>query len=356
MQLTNISLIDQLRITESDVADRMDLLEFSYNDKQLLASCAVFIEDELTSIVSDFYEIQTTNDEITLLIGDADTLEKLKAAQTNYISSLFSGEYDLDYVNNRLRIGMVHKRIGVEPKLYLSAVKLLKNIICKALEKNIAEPEVLKNTELALEKLIYFDVTLVFDTYIRSMVSEIETSRAKIEDYSHDLERKIAERTKQLDELSRKDPLTRLYNRRSFEKQLNHELARGKRTKTSLSLVYFDVDNFKQINDSSGHNAGDTVLVTIADTLLSVCREIDFPCRLGGDEFCVILPNSSRENAESFCERFIDHIKTTKPSYTLSIGLVINDPDFPASADELVARADALMYESKKEKGFYISQ
>lgn len=356
MRLTNISLIDQLRITEAEISDRMNLLEFTFADKGLLRACSHFMEEELSNIVSDFYDVQTKNDDITLLIGDSGTLENLKNAQINYISSLFSGHYGLNYVNNRLRIGIIHKRIGVEPKLYLSAIKLLENIICKALEKNISDASVLSSTKKALEKLIYFDITLVFDTYIRSMVSEIESSKSKVEEYSHDLERKIAERTKQLDELSQRDPLTNLYNRRSFEEQLHQELARGKRTGSSLSLVYFDVDKFKLINDKKGHSAGDQVLISIADTLLAKCRELDSPCRLGGDEFCIILPNCDQEYAEAFCHRIINELKKTKLLYSLSIGIVQSDPDHQIPAESLVAQADKLMYQSKKKEGFHISK
>jgi hypothetical protein len=84
------------------------------------------IEPHIDALVDKFYTLQTGITEIALLIGDADTLTRLRAAQRRYILDLFSGLYDLEYVNNRLRIGLVHKRIGVEPKLYLAAINTLK--------------------------------------------------------------------------------------------------------------------------------------------------------------------------------------------------------------------------------------
>ena len=120
--------------------------------------------------MDEFYLRQTEIDEISLLIGDADTLTRLRNAQRKYIVDLFAGNYDSECVNNRLRIGMVHKRIGVEPKLYLSAVRSLKDLIAEVLRDNITQEATLTETLKALDNLFYFDTTLVFDTYIGSLV------------------------------------------------------------------------------------------------------------------------------------------------------------------------------------------
>ncbi|MCW5211307.1 hypothetical protein VU04_00140 [Desulfobulbus sp. TB] len=111
-----------------------------------------------------FYEKQTSFEEIALIIGDADTLKRLITAQKKYIINLFSGKYDLEYVNNRLRIGLVHKRIGVEPKYYLSALKTLKDILTNIISNDISDNEVKKTTCDALDKILCFDTELVFDT------------------------------------------------------------------------------------------------------------------------------------------------------------------------------------------------
>jgi len=111
-------------------------------------------------------------------------LRRLHASQRQYVLDLFSGCTDQHYVNNRLRIGFVHKKIGVEPKLYLAAVRTLKDILFKALRRCISNPATLERTFQALDKLLYFDTTLVFDTYTRSLVSEIETERDRVEVYA----------------------------------------------------------------------------------------------------------------------------------------------------------------------------
>ena len=137
MRHTDTSLLEQMQISDVEIASRMDLLDLKKDALNMLSNHKLLIEDNIDIIVDEFYDKQTDIDEISLLIGDADTLMRLRNAQRKYVIDLFSGNYDSEYVNNRLRIGMVHKRIGVEPKLYLSAVKTLKELIVKVLKKNI---------------------------------------------------------------------------------------------------------------------------------------------------------------------------------------------------------------------------
>ena len=181
MRRTDQTLLEQMQLSDAEIARRMSLL--SLNDESLsqLASHRLLIELRIEEIVGAFYQAQTEIDEISLLIGDADTLRRLRDAQRHYVLDLFGGIYDAEYVNNRLRIGMVHKRIGVEPKLYLSAVRTLKEIICQTLRDEINDETVLVQTLDTLDKLIYFDTTLVFDTYIDSLIGEIQAAKRRTE-------------------------------------------------------------------------------------------------------------------------------------------------------------------------------
>jgi diguanylate cyclase len=200
MKKTQQTLLEQMAITEHEITRRKELLRFGHEEARLLSQCNSFIAEEIDAIVEEFYQIQTADHEISLIIGDADTLRRLHGTQRNYVLDLFSGRTDMEYVNNRLRIGLVHKRIGVEPKLYLSAVKMLKDIIDKALVRRIADQELLSRTRQALDKLFYFDTTLVFDTYTRSLLSEVETAKERVEEYAEGLEVQVAERTRELEE------------------------------------------------------------------------------------------------------------------------------------------------------------
>ena len=193
-------MVEQMGMADSEIRRRKALLLLGIEEAALLANCRAFIELQIEDIVAEFYRIQMSDPEISGLIGDADTLRRLHAAQRNYVIDLFSGSTDQKYVNNRLRIGIVHKQIGVEPKLYLAAVKTLKDILFKALARSVADSATLEKTCQALDKLLYFDMTLVFDTYTRSLVNEIEAEKERVEIYAASLELQVAERTRQLEE------------------------------------------------------------------------------------------------------------------------------------------------------------
>ena len=354
MKRVNQSLLMQMHLTDHEIVRRKELLALGDADIELLVRCRPIVEASIDVIVNEFYEEQTAIEEIALLIGDFDTLQRLHAAQRKYVLDLFSGFTDIDYVNNRLRIGLVHKRIGVEPKLYLSAVKTLKDIIGKTLEKSISDPELLAQTCQALDKLLFFDITLVFDTYIRSLISEIETAKERTENYARNLELQVAERTRQLKELSDRDPLSNLFNQRAFRDFLRRELAHAKRFSTPLALVYFDVDQFKQLNDQQGHPFGDSVIRFLGQTLLQEVRETDLACRYGGDEFCVILPECDIDAAEVVCGKIIDAFGAKYPEVTLSFGIAQTGPESYLEPDELIKLADKKMYEAKSQPGFQI--
>lgn len=351
MKLVEITLLEQMHINEAEIARRKALFGLGLAEEELLQSSHYHIAGEIDGLVAEFYKRQTSIDEIALVIGDADTLSRLKQAMKGYIDRLFSGTYDLDYVNNRLRIGLVHKRIGVEPKLYMSAMSELRGVLFPLIERKAGDKAPAINK--ALDKLLNLDITLVFDTYIRSLVQEVEAAKLKTEEYAQGLEEKVVERTLQLKEMARRDELTDLFNFKAFREILERDLALAQRSNTPLSLVYFDVDKFKIINDIHGHQAGDQVLKDVAKCLKNDLRETDAPCRYGGDEFCAILPGDSLETALKFCERFVDHAKGCL-NVTLSIGLAQTGPGHYVSADELIKLADAQMYKAKKVQGFHI--
>ena len=337
-------------LNEYEIEQRKQLFGFEARDAFILRGCHDLIAFELDGLLKKFHDFQTGVPEIVQLIGDSDTMSRLSSAQSHYILQLFSGDYGVSYVNDILRIGMVHKRIGVEPKLYFSAMLELKNILFHVLHQQLdSEEEYIKITR-ALEKLLMFDNTLVFDTYIHSLVSEVQIARHRAEDYARELEYKVMERTAQLEEQSRTDPLTGLLNVRHLQSIMNQVLKAAQRREEPVCFIYMDIDNFKPINDEMGHQAGDEVLKSIARIILSCCWEEDRSFRYGGDEFCILLPNCDAKQAEdAVCTRIRNALREKWDTLKISIGAVDTQPPEYASADELIRRADAAMYADKKQ-------
>ena len=161
---------------------------------------------------------------------------------------------------------------------------------------------------------------------------------------------------KKLHNLSITDELTGLYNRRGFFKLIEHHLKLAKRQNIKLMLLYADLDNLKEINDTMGHNKGDAVLVETANILKSTYRESDIIARIGGDEFVVFPVGTTEGQVEIIMERLQKNIDAynlqEEHGYKLSISVGVScfDPTSPLSADELLAEADKLMYSNKKNK------
>ena len=350
MKPTEQTLLEQMRITDFEVEHRKTLFSLSDADAQLLLSFKATIEEKIDSVVAEFYRMQTSISEIALLIGDADTLARLRSAQRRYILDLFSGVYDLEYVNNRLRIGLVHKRIGVEPKLYLSAIHTLKELLHRTVENESPVGANRNAITMAIDKLLLFDVTLVFETYIRSLVAEIETAKDKSEQYARSMEEKVKERTRQLEEMSRTDALTGLLNVRHLQEIVTTALRSAQRRFEPVSVVYIDVNDFKQINDTQGHQRGDEILRVIGQVVKETTRAEDSCIRYGGDEFCIVLNNCRQSQAhEQFVDRLLQLIRERLDGVTLSVGIAQTGPNDYVDASTLIRLADEKMYIAKRE-------
>jgi diguanylate cyclase (GGDEF)-like protein len=149
---------------------------------------------------------------------------------------------------------------------------------------------------------------------------------------------------------SRTDPLTGLANRRAFDERLRSEIARAGRHGQPLSVLVVDIDEFKRINDTWGHDKGDEVLVWVARFLQSQLRLTDIACRIGGDEFVVILPATARDGAEALVARLRETLGglrgTSEHPVNMSFGLAALGPGC-ATSEALVAAADRAMYAAK---------
>ncbi len=149
------------------------------------------------------------------------------------------------------------------------------------------------------------------------------------------------------------DGLTGLFNKSYFTYHLHEEFARSERYRQPFTLITLDLDNFKQVNDRYGHAAGDTLLIAIGGALRASSREVDVPCRCGGDEFMMILPQTSAEQGVVVAERLRAAINGVlwqrgySPLVSVSVG-VVGHPGAATSAAELAHRADQALYSAKQ--------
>ncbi|HVE73691.1 MAG TPA: sensor domain-containing diguanylate cyclase [Mycobacteriales bacterium] len=152
----------------------------------------------------------------------------------------------------------------------------------------------------------------------------------------------------QVQRLAATDGLTKIANRRTFESTLEREVARASRSSEQLSLVMLDLDNFKVLNDTHGHQAGDEVLRNVAAALTTECRDFDTAARYGGEEFAVVLPGCGPEEGRTIAERLRRAVASAPAvvPITASAG-VATFPEHANDADTLVRSADDALYSSK---------
>ena len=164
-------------------------------------------------------------------------------------------------------------------------------------------------------------------------------------------ERQTAE---QLIYLAERDALTGLFNRRRLQDELARLLAIAERHHTHGALIFFDLDEFKYVNDTFGHRAGDTMLIRIAGEVGALVRRNEILSRLGGDEFALLMPDATEKEAEALAERVVRAIAQIPFRFegqnfrlTTSLGIALY-PEHAVNAEELIAHADAAMYQAKE--------
>jgi diguanylate cyclase (GGDEF)-like protein len=192
------------------------------------------------------------------------------------------------------------------------------------------------------------------DAFTR-MLGTIEQQSAEIDQYALRLDsayKEIEFSNARLKEFSFKDEVTGLYNRRFFSIRLEEEVSRYRRFNHPVSVLLLDLDGFKAVNDELGHAAGDETLRGMAEILLRHSRGINVICRYGGDEFAVLLVETSKAGARLYADR----IRYVLPSYpfthgrriTASFGIAALPEDVTPSPDELIRAADEALYAAKR--------
>jgi len=346
------STVDQV-MSQQDIDSHKALIDFSNEDAQLLKAHRPVIETRLDEVVDKFYEHQMQIAEVKAVISVGERLPLLKSTMKTYIQELFSGEYGQDYVARRLEIGRAHENLGVAAKFYLSAVYQLENLLRDTIDDRDEKPDVPLRS--ALHKVLQFDVQIVMDNFISNLLAKVKIAQDELEDYAEGLEEVVAERTRQLNELSRKDELTELFNRDGMVENLRRELANAGRYKESISFVCFTINGYRQLVTNKGQAIGNVVLNQIGHDIKAQIREADVPCRAADDEFCIIMPRTLATEAEAICQRLIEMFKQdNQHDLSFSTGVATTGPDNVIEADEFIKQAESLMLNASEKSGFSI--
>jgi len=224
----------------------------------------------------------------------------------------------------------------------------------QSLLENILSPD--ESSELWMRTLVLI-VFIIMGLFSRNALKKHIQLDKLLLDYQHKLEEVVTKRTeelliktKELESLANYDTLTGLYNRRKFTELLENEMQRFERYKKEFSLISLDIDHFKQINDTYGHDVGDIVLKGFSDSLNSSIRTVDSVGRWGGEEFLILIIESNRELTIKIAEKIQANLNQVEfdsvGKVTASIGVTeIKNGD---SSQDMIKRADQAMYIAKE--------
>jgi len=186
------------------------------------------------------------------------------------------------------------------------------------------------------------------------MADRLAASQVELLEVNVELENRVQQRTRELEELAARDPLTGLYNRRHFGEEIAREFAAAQRYDSDLTCLMFDLDHFKHVNDQFGHRTGDEVLIMLGTAIASELRESDVAARFGGDEFILVLPQTTSSSAAALAGRVVATFKREvskafpEVPVTLSVGVASLRTTHAMSAEAVIQQADLALYAAKE--------
>lgn len=225
---------------------------------------------------------------------------------------------------------------------YMASVILMKKVTALD-QKSIIQS---RNRLILIAFLIFIAIVgIVYYVYVihyRKFINKI----------NKELEDEVVRKTEELQHLAHHDVLTQLPNRVYFNQYLEDALKHAKRNGTNVSVLFLDLDKFKEVNDTFGHGAGDKLLVYIAKELKNILREMDFVARLGGDEFIIVVENVDATSLAIMCHKLIDtlHKKIVIDGNEMPVSFSIGVSSYPEdaqNAQDLLRNADTAMYKAK---------
>jgi diguanylate cyclase (GGDEF)-like protein len=315
------------------------LQDFTHDHVRLLHQRVLDAETRAT-IIDRFYRQLRQHAQAEELLSSFD-VEHLRERQIQYLGEFGSWFRDAEYFESRAGLGVTHARVGVPLSLYVASVGLLQSLILEVvLERLDVREERRSLTELVV-KLASLDIALATEVYHRASIEGLDRSLRNLEQQRQQLHRQLE-----------RDALTGVSSRTSLLRALGTAMGRAAKTGQPLVVVMADLDHFKAVNDLRGHLVGDRVLKDVASRIKAALREFDLVGRYGGEEFVVLLENTSLHTARQVAERIRRRIGgepvntgDKNVGITISQGLALyRDGD---TLQSLLKRADAAMYRAK---------
>jgi len=298
---------------------RPPLTALTDEERLLLQTFEPILGGHIDAILDEFYQGLINFSETRDLFHSPEHLQHARAMQRrHWMDWVFAARFEADYIRSVTAIGRAHERIGLRPKWYIEAYAQILTAVSRVVLTTYADdPDRQIQTLAAVQKAVFLDMGLVIEVYIEAVFT---------------------------------DPLTGLGNRRFLDNRLEEELRRAERHHRPLTVVFFDIDHFKQVNDTYGHPVGDKALVLVAQTLRHGIRREDKVARYGGEEFVTLLPETDPAEAFILTERLRDAVAAVvlpelDHPITVSAGVAVHVAG--ESATSLLARADLALYMAK---------
>jgi diguanylate cyclase (GGDEF)-like protein len=318
-------IAEDLNITADDFERRKAFLDIGPEDIRRIKAFREAIPELPVDLFDSFYQHLLSFDDVRAYFKDKETVQRLKDKQMAYFDQLFSGEYNEEYMLSRLHVGYVHVTLNIVPLWYIGAFNNYLQEIKKLVDVYAEDKSA---TCQSITKMIMLEIVITMESY-------------------HYTKYKLQEELKQI---AITDDLTGVFNRRKLEEVMCYEMDSAHRKKHALSILMLDIDHFKQVNDTYGHQAGDAVLIETVRLIRHCLRDSDYVIRYGGEEFLACLPKTpvrtAFEIADRLCRRIAEHTFSTAGRITVSIGIA--EYAYGESRETYIRRADKQLYAAKQ--------
>ena len=334
---------DKFGYDPAHIQRRLRILELSEQDFAYAGRLQKeVIVPHFSQIMNAFMDKMLNQAEVQSFLTDADSQKRVKTTITAFLLSLGSGFDSASYFDHRLMVGMAHEKVGLSLSMYLCAYRMLTQTIIDHFPPSLcADQQEYARLVGFLYKINTLDMSLAIETYHNTHVHSLKESIGDLQ-----------AREVELKQQAITDSLTGMINHEHVFTELARVLSAAQREQIPLCVVMADLDHFKKVNDNYGHQAGDTVLEETSSRIKSSLRDFDLVGRYGGEEFMILLVNSTMDTAGMVAERIRKKVgnipmplKDQDITVTISMGIAAagsND-----SVETLVARADKALYNAK---------